>query len=366
MGGRATRGFLLLLVPAALGADGKAAAKPSREAAKEYNAALPLLQTPDQLDQGIDKLLAIVSKYPGDPVAAKAKGLLVDYGVGKEARVVLVERKVFRDKLKILDKDVLALVETAIQELSPKYKELTSFFATRKLKVVVYDSEARYRQAGGLVTAGGHFRMERPDPKARAVDCRMEWYLPRYAATLKDRQTSIKGLLYHEVTHYLNAASFAGALPAVFEEGIAQYFQTRLNTEYYQYYRQTDREQTEASARNALNAITRFDDFKSLLQGSRGFGQGGEMITRWYGLCYALIDFFEEGEIRGRKASFEQFLAKLDAAAGGAARAKAEAMPRPLDAVALLSAIVADLYGAKLEDFHGALLARVMARYRQR
>lgn len=356
----------IFLLPAA-GADKKTAAKPSKEAIKDFNAAVPLLNSPEQLDKGVQKLLDLVAKYPEDPIAGKAKELLVDYGVGKEARVVLTDRKVFRDKLKILDKEVLALVESAIKELEPNYKAVTPFFEKRKLKVVFYDSEARYRKAGGLVTASGHFKMANADLKGRALEGAIEWYLPKYTVTLKDRQTRMKGTLYHEATHYLNAASFGGVLPQVFEEGIATYFESRLNTEYYQYYRETDRERTEASARNALNSITKLDDFLSLLQGSRGFGQGGEMISRWYGLCYAVVDFFEEGKVNGKKASFERFFAKFESLADAAAKqAKPGELPRPLDAAATLSAIVAELYSAKLEDFHKALLEQVLSRYKQR
>jgi hypothetical protein len=358
-------GCLFLLL--ALGADKKTAPKPSNEALKEYNAAVALLNSPEQQDKGIQKLIELANKYPDDPVAQKARDLLLDYGVGKEARVVLIDRKMFRDKLKILDKDILAMVEAAIRELEPRYKAVTPFFKQRKLKVVFYDGEARYRTAGGMLNASGHFKTAAADYKARALEGSIEWYLPKQLVSMKDRQTRMKGILYHEATHYLNAASFGGALPQVFEEGIATYLESRLNTEYYQNYRQTDRERIEANARNALNSITKLDDFMSLLQASRGFGQGGEMISRWYGLCYAIVDFFEEGKVSGRKASFEEFFSKLESLADSAAKeAKPGDRPRTLEPTATLSAIVASLYSAKIEDFHKALLEQVVARYKQR
>lgn len=356
---------LVMVFVLALGADKKSASKSSREAAKEYNAAVALLNS-NQIDNGIAKLEGLVVVYPGDPVTDKAKALLVDFGVGKEARVVLQDRKVFRDKLQILDKDVLALVEKAIKELEAKYKSVTPFFKERRLKVIFYDSEASYRKAGGLANATGHFSMADADVKKRALQGKVEWYLPKYAATLKDRQLSMKSILYHEVTHYLNAESFAGVLPALFEEGMATYFQSRSSPDYYQYYRQTERERIEASARNGLNAITKLDDFLSLLEGTRGFGQGGEMITRWYGLCYAVVDFFQEGQLGEKKASFDDFLEKLEALAAAAAKkARPEELPPRLNGKEALEQIVAEIYGRNLEDFHKALVQHVLKKYKQ-
>ncbi len=333
---------------------------------KDFAAAVQLLNA-NQVDKGIEKLKALIAAFPTDAATEKAKGLLLDYGVGEEARVVLDDRKVFRGSFKMLDKDVLAMVEAALEELKPYYSGVQPFFKKRELRVIFYDSEPRYRKAGGMVTAAGHFSMEKPDYRARTLEGKIEWYLPKHAATLKDRQLSMKGLLLHETAHYRNAVAFGGALPGVFEEGIATYLQSRHNTEYYQYYRTTDREEIQGNARNALSSVIKLEDFVAFLQGDRGFGQGGEMIHRWYGLCYAITDFFQEGQLNGKKSSFDVLLGKVESlTAEVVAKMKPGDRPQRLNSKDMLEKIVADVYEQKLEDFHKALIQHVMTKYRQR
>jgi hypothetical protein len=359
--------LILAAVVAVTAAEGKnPGGKPSKEALKELSTAIRLLDA-NQVEKGIEALQNLIVLHPKDAAAEKARALLLDYGVGKEIRVVLDDRKVFRGSFKLLDKDVLSMAEGALADLKPYYKDLSPFFTQSQLVVLLYDSEARFRKAGGLVTSSGHFRMESTDFKARTLEGKIEWHLPKYAATLKDRQLSMKGSLYHETAHYLNAISFGGALPGVLEEGIAEYLESRLNKDFYQYYRTTDREQTESSARNSLNSITKFEDYLAFLAGGRGFGEGGIMVSRWYGLCYATVDFFEEGKIGERKSSFGAFLSSLGKmAAEGAARAKAGKPPPRMDAKVTLERIVKEIYGCDLAAFHQALLQHILSRYRQK
>ena len=356
----------LFLSGAAVAQTKKASSQPSKEALSKLSLGLKLFSA-GQEEKGIETLLALREAHPNDPAAVKAEEILRDHGVGDGVRVVLDDRKVFRESFRILDKDVLAQVEKTIEELKPHFEGVTPFFEKKSLRVVFYDSEARYRKQGGSVTASGDFSISKSDFKARTFEGTIESYLPKYAATLKDRQLYLRSLFYHEVTHYWNAASFGGALPSIFEEGIATYLTSRLNTDYYQYYRTTDRDEIQSKARNSLNSIVKFEDFKAFLEVGRGFGQGGEMVSRWYGLCYAIADFFQEGSIGGKKSSFEAFLGRVsDRAAEAARNAPRGQRPRKLSAEETLSKIVEEIYGVKIEDFHKALVQHVLEKYRQR
>jgi hypothetical protein len=359
--------LILAAIVTARAADGKKPGeKPSREALKELSTAIRLLDS-NQIERGVEALQNLIALHPKDPAAEKARTLLLDYGVGKEIRVVLDDRKVFRGGFKILDKDVLSMAESALAEVRPFYEDCSPFFTRSRLVAVLYDSEARFRKAGGSVTSSGHFRMEGRDFKTRTLEGKIEWHLPKYAATLKDRQLSMKGSFYHETAHYMNAISFGGALPSVLEEGIAEYLESRLNKDFYQYYRETDRERTESNARNSLNSITKFEGFLAFLSGGRGFGEGGVMVSRWYGLCYATVDFFEEGKISETKSSFGALLASIGKiATEGAARVKAGRPPPRMDAKVTLERIAKDIYGCDLAAFHQALVQHILARYRQK
>jgi len=345
----------------------KAVTRPTKEGAKELQAAVTLLNA-NQIDKGIEKLQAIVDKYPkGDGARAQAEKLLVEYGVGKDIRLTLIERKVFRQSFKIPEAEVLALVEKTIEELEPYFKKVKPFFETRQLKLKFFDSQASYRKAGGLVTADGHFSMVKADFKARALVGEISWHMPKHAATLKDRQLSLKSILYHETAHYWVAYCFGGAMPSVLDEGIATYLQSRLQQEYYQYYRTTDRLEIESDARHALNTINKHEDFVAFLKGERGFGQGGEMISRWYGLCYAVCDFFEEGTLGGKKSTFSALLEKIEGIVSASViKTRAGEQPGRVEAKEILETVVVELYGANLEAFHKALTQHILGKYKQR
>src|SRR5262249_43234944 len=141
---------------------------------------------------------------------------------------------------------------------------------------------------------------------------KIDWYFPREAGTPKDRSTFMAGLLYHESTHYLNARHFGRVLPKFLDEGLATFFASRLHQEYYQAYRAPDRELLESNARNGLAAIAKYPDFLNLLEAPRGLGKGDAMLDRWYGLCYAMVDFVEGGAIDSRKSSVASLMAFLE------------------------------------------------------
>jgi hypothetical protein len=228
-----------------------------------------------------------------------------------------------------------------------------------------FDSQKSYREASGLITASGNFALSRADFPRRSLDGVVQWFLPD-ERTPKDRSTRIKGTLLHEAAHYLNAIHFAGQLPSYLEEGIATFLQSRLNTEHYQYFRATDRERIEDNARDGLNAIVKLPDFVSFVEGTRGFGRGDEMISRWYGLTYAVVDFIAEGEIGGARASFDKLLDLLETTTHArAARVAGSGRPPPLAGREVLGMLLANLYRTDIETFHKALIQRIMKSYRQ-
>jgi hypothetical protein len=355
----------LLLPGPSPGADPKEK-KPSPEAVKALKAAVQLLNS-NQLDPAIKKLQFIVETYPKDPAAEKAQSLLRDNGVAEELRVELFDRAVFRDKFKMPEKDILDIEEKILKELRFRFKGIKPFFKKNDLRLLFYDSQARYREKGGIITAAGHFGVNTSNYEAQSLQGKIEWYFPREAGSAKDRLTFMRGLLYHETSHYLNAIHFAGILPSPLDEGIATYFQSRLNTESYQYDRHTDRQRLEDNARNALNTIKKYDDFLKMLEAARGFGQGDAMVSRWYGLCYAMVDFLCESGIGGKKATLEQVLEKLVELTHSRAKSPPDrGAPPRLGMRPVLEALVQHFYGAKLEDFHRELLKYILAQYKQR
>jgi hypothetical protein len=285
-------------------------------------------------------------------------------------RIVLDERKVFRERLKVPDREVLKVAEETLAAARKLYEGVTPYFTKTSLTARFFHSQERYRKATGLLTSSGHFSISMADYKKKTMEGTLEWHLPGYARTLKDRELSIRGTLCHENAHYLNAIHFARELPQVLEEGIATYVESRLNTEYYQYFRETDRERIEASARNALNAITKYQDFLAMLDAARGFDRGDEMISRWYGLCYAIVDFFEQGEIGGRKGSFVGLLKLLETVVHDRLKAAEKTgkpeRREPLAARQVVEMAVANFYRVDLAAFHKALVGHVLAKYRQR
>lgn len=340
--------------------------KPAKEALKELALAIQLLDG-GQVEEGAEKLRVLIANYPDDPAAKKAGELLIENGIGEEIRVVLVERKVFREAFKIPEKDVLDFAQNALKVVRKQYEGIEPVFTEKRVVLHFYDSQARFRQAGGSVTSSGHFDVKDANLKEGSLEGNISWHFPRYAATQKDRLLSLKGTLYHEMGHYENAVRFGGALPYVLDEGIAEYLESRLNTEYYQYYRETDRERIESDARNGVNAILKFADFTRMLEGARGFGQGDVMISRWYSLCYALVDFFERGEIEGKKASYPMFLREMARLTRPSAKKKKEArrLLSRMAAAPTLTKLVKTFYDVDLERFHQAFVRHVMT-YKQR
>ena len=356
----------LPLCPAEAGEAKKKQGRSSPEAAKAYREAAQLVGAKDP-SNGIVKLQAFLEKFPNDPLADKAKIILLENGVGTEVRVLLETREVFREKLKIPEKSVLEQGEKTLKQLREWYKGFKKpYFKKSKLVLHFYDNQARFREKGGQVTAAGHFTAEQYDPKLRPIDGKIEWYFPREAGSATDRQTFMAGLLFHEMTHYLNAIQYGFALPGVLDEGIATWFTSRLNTEFYQTFRTTDRQRLESNARNGLNAIAKFEDFARMLEASRGFGQGDVMLDRWYGLCYAMVDFIIENGIGGKKTAPEKLLEILDKLISEElAKASGQEKASPPNLRAILETLIRDLYGEKLEAFHRELLKYIMARYKQ-
>jgi hypothetical protein len=337
----------------------------SKAALKELQAAAKLLSA-NRYEEGVARLEALVETAKGSAAAEKAAALLKDYGVGKEARVRLVERSEFHKRLRVKEAELLDPLETTLERLRKHYHFAEPYYTKRKLEFVVYDSQARYRKAGGLVTAAGHYSTAKADDEARELFGRVEWYYPAGAANRKDRDLSIQSSYYHECVHYLNAVHFAGALPPLFEEGLATHFTSRLNTESYQSYRTTDRLNIEGDSRRSLSWISKYPDFLTFVDADRGFGRGDESVTRWYSLCYAVIDFFEEGEIGGRRTSRDSVLLKLKETVDKAPRTGKHGRPQRLEPKPLLEQLVRELYGVELPAFHAALVARILGEYKQR
>lgn len=349
--------------------------KSAPEAVKELKQALGLIKA-KQLDPAFEKLHGIIARFPKDPSAENAQKLLREHGVGKEVRIVLEDREFFRSKLKIPDETILAMEEKILDELRSRYKAFPPRYKTCSLKAILYDSQARFREKGGLITSGGHYRVAKQNRRSGVLDGEIEWFFPREVSTPKDRQLSMKSLLYHETTHHLNQVHFDGAIPSIIDEGLATHFTSRLNTESYQHYRETDRQHLEGEARNAVNSIQKFEDFVRMLDGGRGFGQGDIMVDRWYGLCYSIVDFFAEGELNSKKVGFDGLLgliaeATKPAAEDPAATAKKEQKesPKRTGGPAMkdfLAKIVKEAYSAKIEDFHRGLIKHILAQYKQR
>ena len=374
-------------------------------AAKELRIADDL-QRGGRLDDAVARLKPLVETYTGKPEADEAKKILRECGVGDEMRLFLLDRDVFRSKLKIPEPQILTMAEKILAEVKAEYRTVKPLFQIGFVELHLNDSQARFVKGGGLVTSGGHFSVKDQSIKSGRLEGSVEWFFPRYANTTKDRELSMKGLLYHEFTHYLNALTFSPlGLPQVLEEGTATYLEARLSTEYFQHYRETRREQVEEEARQSLNTIKEFDDFLKMLDASRGFDQGGAMISRWYSLCYAVVDVLCEVEIEGKKGSRERLLealGRLSSAANsredarknpgtkapkdenaqggkksedkkgkatgkgsGAGKGRASspsANGRP-DAKAVVESLVQEFYAVDLKVFHRELLRHAMANY---
>ncbi len=361
------------ILPDSLAGEEKKRRRPSAPALKALRQAVLYLQA-NQTEKGIEKLKSVVQEYPGDPAAEKAEELLRDNGVGEGVRVFLVEREAFHKRLKIDEKTILEQQEKILDQMRSRFAGLKKpYFKKSFLELHFYDSQARYRQHGGLVTSTGHFRVTKTDLKdinARSMDAKIEWYFTRQAGTLKDRQTAIDSLLYHETAHYLITVHFGRTLPSFLDEGLATFFESRLNTEFYQSFRATRRQRIESNARNSLNAIAKYENFEAMLDAPRGFGRGDVMINRWYGICYSIVDFIDQSTLNSRKASVNTLLKALEERV----EAQLEKMGEkdasrkdlePFPAKKLLEEFLAEFYGVQLRDFHRALLNHIMTKYKQ-
>jgi len=362
---------ILLLLPFSSISPAGEQEKSSREVRKELALAVRLLQA-NQLDRGIEKLQSIVKNHPLDPSAGTAKNLLREHGVGENLQVRLVDRQTFHKRFQIEEKSVLEKGEKVLKDLQVQYRNLKNpFFKEGRLQLLFYDSQARFRKMGGKVTETGKFEVSRLDLKKRTFDGQIAWYFPQEAGTAKDRQTFMDGLLYHEMSHYLNTLQF-GKIPQVLDEGIAHFFASRYNTEYYQHYRATERQRIETNARNALNNVQKYQSFTRMLTAPRGFGRGGVMIDRWYGLCYSIVDFIAEGKIGNRKVTMGKLLATLEKIisaqikkAGKNENARWNAIQR-ISPQAFLEALVKELYGVNLQVFHQEMVKHILTNYKQR
>jgi hypothetical protein len=370
----------------------KKSKRPSPEAVKALNEGVQLLNA-HQLDQGIEKLRSVIAGFPGDPAADKAHDLLRENGIGEEIQVVLLKREVIRDKLKITEKSILELGEKVLKELSAQYKGLKEpCFKTSLLQLHYFDSQARYREKGGLITSAGQFMVTAANPKLRSMQGKIEWYYTQGPGSIKDRQTAMNGLFYHEMTHYQNAVHFGqGILPQVVDEGLAEYIASRLNTEFFQNYRGTERQRMESSARTGLSSMTRFEDFVALLDAPRALGRGDATVSRWYGQCYSIVDLLAEETVAERKSSLADLLVSIEklatqrrekiAGRKDAARAPKDSAgknaPGDRDAPedgrpdsrppgrAFVEDLVKVTFDVPLEDFHKLLVKRIMGKYKQ-
>ncbi len=336
-----------------------------KKAARELAIAVKLLNA-KRYDQGIERLQSLIAKYPAGKAAVKAKELLVDFGVGTEMRVRLLDRATFRKRLKLSDPEFLKQGEAVLTELRKYYRALPAFYSEHAVVMDIYDSQRRYRKATGLIQYAGHFEIESSDFRKRTMKGKVAWYLPPYANTLKDRTLAIRSLLYHELTHYLNAIHFARVMPYSLNEGIASYLTSRLQTEHYQYYRQTERQRIERNARNGTHLIQSFASFEKLLKNYRGFAKADETLSRWYGICYAMVDLFVA---EGSSNSLASFLRTLHEICGkdldpnpGAARKQP---PRPRTDREVLEELTQKLLGVDLKTAHGRLVKHILKNYRQ-
>ncbi len=339
--------------------------KSSETARRDLRRAAKILNT-KRYEKGISLLERIVRDYPGDRSAVRATELLREFGVGEEVRLRLIDRAHFRRNLKMPDQVLLERVESTLLALRQDYDGIEELFTEHSLEFIAYDSQTRYRKAGGSVTSGGHYMIADEDPFKRKLMGRVEWYLPPYARVLKDRELLMQAAFYHECVHYLNSIYFGRTLPPVLEEGLATHFTSRLSTEYYRYFRTTERQKLEANCRNALSWIQAYPDFLKFLDARRGFGRGDNSVARWYGLCYAVVDFFAEGEIGGERASREKLLRALMRMSGARPEDENDVIRQVrLKPRRTIERLVREFYDADLKTFHRALVARVLKEYRQ-
>ena len=115
-----------------------------------------------------------------------------------------------------------------------------------------------------------------------------------------------------------------------------------------------------------MSWIAKYKDFLKFIESERGFGRGDSSVTRWYALCYSIVDFFEEGTVGGEKVSREKLLAKLAEIVAQANKDRQARAPAALRPRSLLERLVKDFYDTDLPSFHRALVSRIMKEYRRR
>ena len=336
---------------------------PSKQARKELVTASKLLKA-KRYEQGILRLEKIVDAYPKERSAKHAKKLLLEYGVGKEVRVRLVDRDFFRSKLKLKDRAILKSCETHLEEVRKTYQKIPKFFRKTRLEMIFYDGRIRYNKATGQKYVEAHFEPRQADYEAREFSGQLHWYFPQYAKTVKDRELVMKSLMYHELAHYCNWVYFAGSLPVVLDEGLASYIQSRLHKDYYQYFRQTEEQRLESDARNGLNQITKFPQFEKFLDSVQGYGRVDDTLKRWYGLSYAVIDYTVNGKVKGKKVTLAKLMRQFSVVVQAHANESVGKVTR-MSHKTTLTNIVRALLGTSLEEFHAGLVKYIIANYRQ-
>ena len=115
---------LLGRAPAADGGAGTGTENDPRAAARALAEAVKLLEG-GRRDQGIQLLEGVAAGSHGEVAAKKAREVLLEFGVGKDVRVTLVDRKVFREAFKIPDRRVLELAEKCVEEVGKLYEKTT-------------------------------------------------------------------------------------------------------------------------------------------------------------------------------------------------------------------------------------------------
>ena len=341
--------------------------KGSKDARKRLGIVVKLLNA-GRIEKGVEGIRELEKLHPEDPYTEKATSLLPTFGVGDEVWLVFHERKNFHKRLKWSEKDLLEKAEKLLKETRKHYSTIHPFFEKTKIRMNLYDSQARYRKVTKVIQAAGHFSATKKDFVKKEIDGKIDWYVPPWARTRTDRDISMQSTMYHEFAHYLSYVHFGGLLPPIFEEGVAKYFETRLNTELYQATRVTEQQTTESEARKALNMIKKYADFQKFVVSKRGFGKGGTNINRWYSVGYAMVDFFERGEIKGKKGSIPQLLLALQRLTRTQLEEAAlkQKRPRSLAAKTIIETIVEDFYDVDMKTFHAALTQYILKTYRQR
>lgn len=338
------------------------AASISKEAKQAYVLGYRYWQA-GRIAEAVTHFQAFLEMVPEGAAARKAKAMLVKCGVGKEVHVILNDRKVFNKRLGITEESILKTAEKTLSDLRKRFEPIKPYFEDCKIKLSYYSSQAVYKKLTKSLTSSGIFRLKKCEVKRKALDGEIQWYF-KQSMSPKDRELNLKSMFYHEFTHYLNKIHFGPYFPKLFEEGMAVYMQCNLNTEYYQAVRTTDRRRYEGVARISLNTIKNYDDFLVFVNAQRGFGTGGQMITRWYSLCYLVIDFFQRGEINRTKASFAKLLAQLSRKYKVTDDRVKRTFSR-FTAQQLLEDMVKTAYGVDLRTFHKALLNHAIKNYRQ-